>query len=103
MKDHKDVSMIDHARFEFPIKERHDRTRIELAMTGCFHDLHFIYHSVALVNDESINALALITKVLAFLRIIGIWRRGRTLFELVVDGHDVGGAARGQDGEKQQR
>lgn len=91
--------MVQYPRLEFPIEERHHRAGIELAVPGCFQYLHFIDNSGFLINDQTINSLALISEILLFHRILGIRRRDSVVFELVVNRDDVGGASRRDERE----
>jgi hypothetical protein len=72
MKNDQYISMVQYARFEFPIEKRHHSAGVELAVPGRFHDLHFINDSGFLINNESINALALKSEVLRFHRIFRV-------------------------------
>ena len=93
VKYHQNVTVV-YPGLEFPLHERQDRARIELAVTGCFQDLNFIGNSGLSVNDEPINTLALITEISGFHRIFRVRRGQRVLFEFVIDRYDLGGAAR---------
>src|SRR6266850_5461833 len=103
LKHHQHVTMVNGAGRKFPIEQRHHRAGIELAMASRSKDFYFVSHSRLLINDETINALALITEMLRFHGILRIRCSQRVFFILRRDPHDFSGKARRQDREKQQR
>ena len=103
LKHNKHVAVVDGAGRKFPIEQRHHRAGIELAMASRSKDFYFVSHSRLLINDETINALALITEMLRFYGILRIRCSQRVFFILRRDPHDVGGKTRRRDREKQQR
>src|SRR2546423_5198055 len=103
LKHNKHVPVINCAGRKFPIEQRHHRAGIELAMASRSKDFYFVSHSRLLINDEAINALALITEMLRFYGILRIRCSQRVFLVLRRDPHDLGGKARCQDREKQQR
>ena len=94
MKDNQNVSSFHRARAKFPLEQCHHRAGVELAMTGCSEDLHFVGHSGFVIYDQAVNALALITEMLCFDWVLRIRRRHRILFVLGVDSDNLGGMAR---------
>src|SRR5947207_2050615 len=103
LKHHQHVAVVNGARRKFPIEQRHHRAGIELAMASRSKDFYFVSHSRLLINDEAINALALITEMLRFDWILRIGRSQRAFFILRRDPNNIGGQTRRQDREKQQR
>src|SRR5207302_3156130 len=103
LKHNKHVAVVDGAGRKFPIEQRHHRAGIELAMACRSKDFYFISHSRLLINDETINALALITEMLRFHRILRIGCTQRVFFILRRDPNNVGCVAWCQDREKQKR